>query len=266
MTVERHRDVEEELNASYPVYETDEYGDRYDDSGVVRYDREYFLTHVFDAKPGEHLTILGPTGSGKTYLGYQLMDVTTTPEVPGVVLVMKPRDKTVTKWSKTVGYLIVRNWPPTVSPWKPKKPRGWVVWPKHTFVPERDEQILHDVFRRTLLDCYRKGNKFLFGDEVYSLAEELNLDKELITLWSKGRSMECALWVASQKPTHIPLWAYSQAEHLFLAFDPDKRARDRFSEIGGVDPEFVKHTVMRLKKYEWLYIRREDGAMCIVEA
>jgi hypothetical protein len=233
---------------------------------VERLSRQDFLETAWSYEAGEHVTIIGPTGSGKTWLGYQLLEHAATPELPAIVLVMKPRDSTVTKWSKKVGYRIVRNWPPPVSPWKPKKPPGFVVWPKHSFDPDRDEQTLHTIFRRAILDAYKKGDRILFGDEVYSLAVELGLTKELITIWSKGRSMGCGLWTATQKPTHVPLWAYSQAEHLFLAFDPDKRARDRFKEIGGVDPIITEQIVMSLGKHEWLYIRREDAAMCIVEA
>ncbi len=232
---------------------------------VERVGRQEFLDECWDYNPGDHVTIIGPTGSGKTYLGYQLLDATVTPEQPGIVLVMKPRDSTVKKWSKTVEFVTVRNWPPAYSPWKPRKPRGYVVWPKFSYDPDRDNDAMYAIFRRVLLDSYRKGKRVIFGDEVYSLAQELGLEKELVTLWSKGRSMETALWTATQKPTHIPLWAYSQAEHLFLHFDPDERARKRFSEIGGVDPKLVESIVLTLQRHEWLYIRRRDGAMCIVE-
>ncbi len=232
---------------------------------IERVSREEFLTECWDYQPGEHVTIIGPTGSGKTWLAYQLLDATATPEVPGIVFVMKPRDGTVSKWSKAVQFVRVRNWPPPISPWKPKKPRGYVLWPRFSFDPDRDNDAMYTIFRRAILDSYRKGKRILFGDELYSLAEELGLTKELVTIWTKGRSMECALWSATQKPTHVPLWAYSQAEHLFLHFDPDKRARERFKEIGGVDPVLVERTVLTLSRHEWLYIRRADGAMCIVE-
>lgn len=244
----------------------EEPAERISAQGIVRMTRDEFLTTAWECDPGEHVTILGPTGSGKTYLGYQLLGEIATPELPGIVLVMKPRDATVKRWSKSVGFVTVRNWPPFASPWKPRRPAGWVLWPPHSFDPDRDNDVMHAVFRRAILDSYKKGRRIIFGDEVYSLAVELNLQTELVTVWSKGRSMECALWVASQKPTHIPLWAYSQAEHLFLAFDPDDRARKRFSEIGGVNPKLVEAAVLGLGKYEWLYIRRRDRAMCIIEA
>jgi hypothetical protein len=236
------------------------------DTGITRMGREEFLESGWDYNSGEHVTILGPTNSGKTYLAYQLLDATATPKLPAVVLVMKPRDATVDKWAKTVKFRKTRTWPPAPSIWRAnERPRGWVLWPRFTMDPDRDDAELHRQFRRCLLDSYKRGNRIVFGDEAYSLSDELDLDKELVTLWTKGRSMDCGLWCASQKPTHIPLWAYSMAEHLFVHNDPDKRARQRYDEIGGVDPRLVESTVMGLKRHEFLYIRRRDGAMAVIE-
>jgi len=57
---------------------------------------------------------------------------------------------------------------------------------------------------------------------------------------------------------------YSQAEHLFLAFTPDRRDQERFSEIGGVDPDLIIDVVKSLPRYHWLYIRRSDRTMAVV--
>lgn len=233
-------------------------------NGVTRFEREDFIANYFRYKPGEHLSLIGPTGSGKTTLAYQLLDAVSKPELPGIVLVMKPRDNTATQWTKKLEYIRVKNWPPITSIWRAKKPRGYTLWPKFTFDPDVDDFNLHREFKRAMLDSYRKGNRIIFGDEVYGLSKELGLDKELITLWSRGRSMGTALWAATQKPTHVPLWMYSQAEHLFLHNDPDEKARKRFDEIGGVDPNLVRTVVGRLEKHEWLYIRRDGPVMCIV--
>lgn len=231
---------------------------------VARFSRVEFIREYFDYRPGEHVTILGPTGSGKTTLALQLLGEASSDKLPGIIMVMKPRDSTATKFTKELGYKRVRTWPPPLSVWEPKKPPGWTLWPKFTYDPDIDDENLYVQFRRCMRDSYKKGNRILFGDEVYSLSKELGLDKELVTIWSKGRSMGTGLWAASQKPTHIPLWAYSQAHHLFLHNDPDERARKRFDEIGGVDPRLVKETIARLEKHEWLYIRRDGPVMAII--
>jgi energy-coupling factor transporter ATP-binding protein EcfA2 len=231
---------------------------------IERFDRKEFISERFDYKPGEHVTIIGPTGSGKTTLGYQLLQEVTSPELQGIVFVMKPRDETATKWNKTLDYRRVATWPPPMSPWRPKKPSGYTLWPRTAYDPEIDDDTQYVEFRKAILDSYKKGSRILFCDETASLTAELGLERELKMVWSKGRSMKCGTWSATQRPTHIPLLAYSSAHHLFLHNDPDERNRKRFDEIGGVDPKLVQSVVGRLPKHEWLYIRRDGPVMAIV--
>jgi hypothetical protein len=231
----------------------------------VTFARQEFLEQRWRYRPGEHVTILGPTGCGKTYLAYQLLAASTRPKtLPGVVLVMKPRDDTVQEWSAQAGYERVTTWPPVTAPWR-KPPPGWVLWPKFSFDPEQDDVTLHIQFRSAMLDSYRRGNRVLFADELLGLVQDLKLARPLSSLWTKGRSMGCGLWGCSQRPAHIPLHAYSQAEHLFLARDPDQRSRKRFDEIGGVDPMLVAEANMALTKHQFLYVRRDGAHVCIID-
>lgn len=239
---------------------------------VVRFGRDEFITQRWDYRPGEHVTLLAPTQTGKTTLAFQLMDHSTTPELPGIALVMKPDkgpkgrsgDETVRRWMRQLRYRRVRSWPPLPSVWDPR-PRGYVLWPRTTFDQDQDDVILWREMRKVLRDSYRRGDRIVFADETLGLTDELRLTRELRTLWMRGASMGTGLWAASQKPSHIPLWAYNQAGHLFLGHDPDERSRDRFGEIGGVDPKLVQRIVMGLGPFEWLYIRRRGRVMCIVD-
>lgn len=235
---------------------------------VTRFDRETFLTQVWDYHAGDHVTVLAPTTGGKTHLSFQLLGMSATPELPAVVMVMKPRDRATTLWSRRLDLLTVRDWPPPVTKrlFRENKPRGWVLWPTHVYDPAIDEPRHRAIFRRAILDSYKKGNRILFADETYSLEEELELSTELRTVWTKGAAMGCGMWAASQRPAYISKWAY-QAHHLFLGGDPDEDTQRRLSEIGAaVDPGKVRWILPRLGKWEFLYINRDEKAMCIVGA
>lgn len=231
---------------------------------LVAFERDEFLSDIWAYEAGQHVTLLAPTQQGKTTLAYQLIERSATPRLPALSLIMKPRDKTPTRWIRQLGHVRVSTWPP--PPWKRmgRRPAGWALWPKRSGRVRADNVMLADRFGRALDDTYAHGNRILFADEAVGLSRILKLDPELVALWTQGSGMGAGLWAASQKPSHIPTWAYNQAEHLFLGPEPDRRNRLRFGEIGGFNPAVVEAAVMSLGQYEWLYIRRTGQRMCVV--
>lgn len=245
---------------------------------VVRIPQDVFLGRYWQARPGEHVALIGPTGRGKTTLGMKLLlpVLGQNPRTQGVVLAMKPHrrrgredgkprtgDRTVARLARADGARVVRDWPPP-NPFRP--PPYWVLWPRHAFDPAIDDARHYEIFRRTILDCYKRGDWWIFADEVYSLGAELGLRDELVTLWTKGRSMDTAIIGATQKPTHVPTWMYSQSSHLFLWYDSDHQARRRYAEISGFDPRVIAQITSRLTGQDCLYVRPADRTLCIVTA
>lgn len=220
---------------------------------------------------GEHVTILGPTGWGKTHLAYRLLGATARPRLPALALVIKPRDATVKRWAAELDMPIVHDWPLVASPLRRRR-NGHTVWPRFTRDPEKDDALLYHVMKRTLRDTYARGDRIVFTDEAAGVAELKDpavrnsrpLAVYLEALWMRGRSMGAGVWAASQRPVDIPLHAYTQASHLFLGNDPDHRGRMRYAEIGGIDPDVVKYQTARLPKWHWLYIRRDGQRACVV--
>jgi len=238
---------------------------------VVKFDRKVFINDVWDYHPGDCVTVLAPMGGGKTQIAYQLLGATATPDLPAVVMVMKPRDKTVTKFSQQHKFRTVRDWPPSQLQKRVVRPPGWVLWPRESGDPDWDDERHERIFRSALRGLYSgsgvgKDGRIIFADETYSLEKELNMEKDLRRLWTKGRSLDTGLWAASQRPVWISRWAF-QAQHLFLGNDPDVDAQRRYGEIGGgIDPDVVRHVVSRLGRWEFAYINREERTMCIVSA
>lgn len=231
---------------------------------LVTLTREEWLRRL-RFRRGDHITIVGPTGCGKTYAAWQILGKVTSPAFQGVALVKKPRDAQIVKDANRLRYRMVRSWPPVWSLWKPRKPPGYVVWPRTNFGDvEADRYAKYVLFRRVLADVYRKGNRIAYVDDAFGFSALLNLKEELTELWTELRSMDASLMTAFQRPSMVPLWAYSSAEHLLLFNDPDKRSRDRFAEIGGVDPDLVKDTVHALPEHHFVYIKRTGPRMCIV--
>jgi hypothetical protein len=244
-------------------------------NGLTCFPRLEFVERRWRYRRGNHVTIIGPPGSGKTVLGFHLLEHTASRDMPAVMLVKKPTDIEISAWGKHLRYRKVPTWPPPPSWWSwlpgaDSDPPGWLVWPRTRFDPDLDRPHKHDVFRRALMHAYRGGGVFkkrpriVVTDDAYGLSEILKLREYLIENWTEARSMGCGQWAYFQRPSHVPLWAY-QADHLFLFNEPDKRSRIRFGEIGGIDADMVQETVMQLDQYQALYIRRAGRRVCIVD-
>lgn len=219
-------------------------------------------------RPGEHVTFIGPTNSGKTTVAFQMLDRVSSPEHPSVVLVLKPRDETVDAAVRHLeGFRKTERWPPLAKrdwrPWKStfsQKVRGWMFWPRQELRDiRRDDDMLSHEFRQAMTHCYRRGNVIVFVDEAHAVQNDLKLRPEMDAIMMRGRSLGCSGWFATQRPRNVTLNMYSQAEHLVLFRTPDDRDTDVYRQIGGVDSKVIVDAVYDLERFSFVYIGRTKG-------
>jgi hypothetical protein len=237
---------------------------------ITRIDRQDFLSEFWPAlyKSGHHVLLCGATQrSGKSTIGYQLLDAVPDYVASKQAWCMKPRDKTVAAATERLGFKETADWPPSKLPWQ-GYPRGYTVWPKHSFDPAEDNERLNGVFKRAMLHAYRKGDTIIFLDEVFGVAE-LGLQNELSAVLSRGAGMGCAAWMSVQRGSgtqqvSLPGFIWSQPYHYFLAHSSNKLDRQKYADMNGdLDPAFIENTVLNLRQYEFLYTNAEGNAAII---
>lgn len=226
-----------------------------------------------------HLTMLGPTGRGKTTLGFQLAKACANADDPVVVFAGKPpgRDPVMSNAATDLNLKIVEAWPPNAQERiGAKKRRGYMLRPYQPMDNlEQADKNVYEEYRNGLRSLYAADSPHIvFIDEAYHVQarEELNLQKECVAILTRGMP-DIAMWSLVQRGRFVSYHTYSAPEHLFMFNDPDRANRQRYTEIGGVDPEYVEYLTETLKTYraadgrtisEALYIRRSGPELCIV--
>jgi hypothetical protein len=235
--------------------------------------REFGSTY----KPGQHLTMIGPTQRGKSYLARQLLGRTISPQHRATILLGKPpgRDPGMESSAKQLGLRKTTVWPPERQ-FGDRKVNGWLLQPKQEMRNvDADNANLKAQFRAALMGNYAtdaRHPRIILVDETHLVQNDLGLKKEYEAPLMRG-APHCAVWSLVQRGRYISYHAYCEPEHLFIFYDPDPTNRQRYADIGGIDPNEVLYLTETLQLQETpngqtiseaLYIRRSGPQMAIV--
>lgn len=248
---------------------------------LLRLSRAEFLGEYWDYSPGEHVAIIEPTGGGKTFLAYNLLDaaMTQNPHLRAVSLMPKSGDPSTAQWARRLNLRETPVWPPAPRLFG-GKPRGYVLWPRHplNLEPEQRRRVVGGVLRRGMDNQLTRGNSITFLDDAHSAATMMGLNSYLEEMLVNGRAKGAGAWVALQKPSgsvasgSVTSFIYSQPVHMFLGRDTETRNLKRLGEIGMFDSRETEETVRNLRLYqigghtvsEKLYLNRNGPYRCLV--
>jgi len=219
----------------------------------VRWDR--FMTRLIWHQ-GNHVTIIGPTGSGKTVLARELL----SRRQFVIVLGVKNVDVELYGPFQRQGYELVHRFdaePPAEAQHK-----------RVLFVPRAKgyhgaelRQRKARAFRGVLNEVQDVGGWCVYIDDTAYVSDQLRLQPELEELWMLGRSEGVSVMASSQEPVNIPVMAYGMAMHLFLFRNADRYRARRMAELTGVNRDIAEQVILSLPDHEFLYINRSDGRM-----
>lgn len=205
-----------------------------------------------DFKQGEHITVVGSTGSGKTTLALRLLPFRKFT----CVLATKNVDESLYPRLENEGFMMTDD-PELDYEREPKI----IFRPKLEAPTEKAQAVQRDKFQELLIGVFNEGGWAVYGDEIRYLSDNLKLKRELELLWLQGRSLGITMIVSTQRPVSIPVVAFESASHLFLFRTTDQANIDRAAEFESANKPLLRYLLPRLPFHEALYIEARTGRM-----
>jgi energy-coupling factor transporter ATP-binding protein EcfA2 len=208
-------------------------------------------------RQGEHLTVVGPTDSGKTVLLRELAKIRARRRAddgnPSRVayLATKPKSRSVSE----LGWPVAKRWPPGYGQWHV------VVWPRFPD-PETAASRQAVVFRRLLKTIYAEGGQTVVVDELTDFTEPqpegMGLKSIVVQYETKGRELDLSLFAATQRPVNVPrvVWSEPKWFGVFRIEDYDDLRRVR--EIAGRGDHFDE-LIQTLDDHEFAFVHRRGS-------
>lgn len=195
-------------------------------------------------RQGEHVTIIGMTGSGKTTLAKSLLDLRTW----RVMLVTKEDDLTWRGW-RTVSSVDQIKPRPAQHERETDRGTSWKLFPEYT----KSGPVFRSAFDRV----WKDGGWTFYVDEAYHVQHK-GLEQNLVQLLTQGRSRRVSMVCGVQRPSWVSRFVFSEATHLFCFQCGDRR--DLKALRDGVGDAFAE-AVEDLKRFEYVYLNKVTRRM-----
>lgn len=210
----------------------------------------------FQWKQGQHVLIIAPTGYGKTTLLASLLNRRNHV----CILVSKTKDETFR--TEFPSFSRVHEWRDSYLPSKV------LLWPKEGKTIRETKDIQRTVFRHALDRMFRERGWCVVFDEQYWACQMLGLSEENAAFQHVGRSSGLSAVNLTQRPAWVPVVSYSASDHAFLARTSFRQDLKRLSDLGGVDAKQLGDTLLKLPKYDFVYVntRHPEVAPVIIRA
>lgn len=217
-----------------------------------------YVNDTWDAENTPHHSIIGLTGSGKSFLiCHGLLDMSRGDRVLIIDTKNYPKGEEISRIGKPVKEFPKRAWYVGVAR-KPKEPMAnW-----YRLKVSDDTTTARAQVGEALDSAYSEGDWIIVVDELWDLVSTnkgvgLGLAPLYQKIMRKGRSRHVTMIAGTQNPAWMPGEFYDQASFAWIGSIRDERRQKRLLEIGGMSKSDLP-IIAGLEPRQWL-LTAEQG-------
>lgn len=176
----------------------------------------------------EHLEILGPTGSGKSYFEKTILQRRAEIRKSTIViLATKPADATL----QSLGWPIVTDWPP--NQWK-KDTKQVIYWAKTKGLGAEGRARQRASVEHLMDSIWQpNANLILAFDEIAYVEKDLGLNIHTARFYREARGLGITLVSGTQRPQGVSRYIHSESTWSVFFAPKDEDDAKRMAEVAG---------------------------------
>lgn len=209
-----------------------------------------YVNDQWDLENTPHHSIIGLTGSGKSYLArYGLLELSSWDRV--LIIDTKGDDPIISRTGRPVSKFPRRAWYSGLGQRHDQPGDQWFRLVVNDNIAIAKEQV-----HEALSTAYDEGDWVIYVDECWDVTNRkpdvgLGLEGIMAKIWRKGRGRHVSLIAATQTPVEVPRLFYDQASFAWIGRIRDEDRQKRLLEIGGLAKRDLP-ALSTLKRRQWL--------------
>lgn len=179
----------------------------------------------------EHLSIYGPTGSGKSWFEKTVLKERARLRGSHIVIVAtKPADATLT----SLGWPVVTSWPPTKQWGDKSKTEQCIFWARADGLNKEGRARQRAAIEDLLSKLWKPDSNIIIAfDEIAYLEQELNLSTEMATYYREARANGITIVASTQRPAGVTRYMHSESSWSVFFAPKDEEDAERVAQVAG---------------------------------